>query len=567
MKKLALFLICIAVMLSGCNSPEPVTEAAIKPLSELTLPEEFRLADDLAQLGGTLFALKDGAIYSCDLETGENVKLTDGEYKYCSVNGDRAYFYNPATGEVASYGEENAPAETVSCPSLICEAMGFAATDNYFAAHIPEQIIVCSKNGEAYKTNKVNQLVCEIKEFKEDTILLTSMTLMGTRTKISEHYLDKGGIRELYSVENTPDLLEATYCEYLDSLLSVFSSYSDISLNGISATGDKTQPTVRMMPCHKDDRITVSENVLCIIGKENVIVRDLANPPQTINVVCFGKPAVLPAGEQYERETGVHINFISYGGDDAAIVAMKLLANDADADIFCMMDFSVSDIFRQDAYTDLYDYPQLKERFESNTFASYVATQDGKCFGVPVGTTYTSKDGSTSLIGETDEFYIQTVIEPYANSAQLSVKYIFENVIAPRGEYLDPDGDKLYEVFRWLYDHPEDPVENPIYPGNMSLISANHMVLNRASKQKDLAVDFLCYVFDVQSGKISVDGYNTAYCYPDVENIEEAYLNRNRIRGIIRLPIDRLMATDGSDEAIRKLAKEVAREYSMILNG
>lgn len=95
MKKLALFLICIAVMLSGCNSPEPVTEAAIKPLSELTLPEEFRLADDLAQLGGTLFALKDGAIYSCDLETGENVKLTDGEYKYCSVNGDRAYFYNP----------------------------------------------------------------------------------------------------------------------------------------------------------------------------------------------------------------------------------------------------------------------------------------------------------------------------------------------------------------------------------------------------------------------------------------------------------------------------------------
>ncbi len=573
MKRFFTILLSLALsltMLAGCKDTQDpkVTENSFTPASDITLGGEFYAADDLTQLRNKLFALKDGAIYCADLITGESSKISDGSYKYCSVNGELAYFYDPAAGDVAAYDVSGALVSTVNCPSLVCEAKGFAATDNYFAVHISNQIIICDKQGAEYKKNDISNFAVEIHEFKSDDILMTLCDSVGSRMRICVHYLEKGGTKDIYRLDYLADINDVCYSEYEDTVIAVLNDYYDNSIVTVSPTGDKELPTTRISRCPVGGKLTVSGNVMCAVGDDEILIRDFDNSPESLTVLQFGSESELrTVFRQFEKETGTVINIVSYGGDDAAVVYMKMMAGDKDVDLYAVMPLSIPHVYRQDAYVELYDYPQLKERFESNAFAKHLATYDGKCFGVPYNARYEDKD-TFSVKGMEEDMITSGWLSSYSENGRLTTKYIHEEINIMTGEYSDPDGEKLYEIMRWLYDHPDDPFENPIYPHEISLVYGDFLVLNRRSEKKDEAVKLLAHVFDMYSEAKMAEDVDVKHIYPEVENVENAYNGAHRTRELINvLSIDKILATDGSDEALRKLAKDTAAKFNMVING
>lgn len=262
------------------------------------------------------------------------------------------------------------------------------------------------------------------------------------------------------------------------------------------------------------------------------------------------KHSLKTVGDEFAEDNGISIKYIFFESEDEIRnLDIMLMANDTKIDVYCTTTLDVAKYIRLGYYTDLGQYDNLKALIESNSVVKYVSDFDGEYIGIPAFPRYDNK-------------------QRYLYMSPMLLTYYFENIDGFTGEYLDPNGEKLFEVFKYLYANDGDIVEYPLEEVDFICVTCEeYMIMSPFSEHKDLAAKYLECMFEF---------YKTArpYPYPSLDDVsfENAYLDWRSMHYYVREPItlacrDELLATDGSDEALRKLAKEAAREVRQRLEG
>ncbi len=311
-----------------------------------------------------------------------------------------------------------------------------------------------------------------------------------------------------------------------------------------------------------------SDNALTQEDVNDLLAGDAAQPPEAsssaLTIMYYGVCDDLELMvAEFEKERSLDSNLLHYEREDVGKVETKLMAGDSDVDLFYSSSVNVSAVVRVGAFADMYTFPQLKERIESDEFAKFVSTYDGKCFGVPLQCVYGSKDLSINPSMSVFPSYSEEAMAWY-NHGNLMAKYSSYEINAVKEEYYDLDGEKLYEIFRWLYDNPDDPFENPVYPEEYKTADSEYLIMNTESRNKELAAEFCAYVFDRMSG---AEESGITHYYPKLEGYENVTASWNRYDSLILPTVSDITATDGSEESLRKLAEETAREIRKHIQG
>lgn len=264
---------------------------------------------------------------------------------------------------------------------------------------------------------------------------------------------------------------------------------------------------------------------------------------------------------EFEKEYGWKINIIDYDIEkDYYALQTKLLAKDPDIDLIWSQTLDIFTLIHTEYYEDLGKYDSLRTRLDSNAFTKYACSYNGKYFGISVYPTFDAKD-----VGYDVAFTIR--------------RYMMRNINLVERTYDDPDGEEFFEVLKHYYKYPDDPKDCRFYEGEYPEIMSQYMILSPYSNDKENAVKFLERVFDYINGDIqyedSIGKVLTANTpYPDVskEELEGVYLIWQHIDADdttkpLGDALTEALKSDGSDETLRKLAQEAAREVRRRLEG
>lgn len=255
-------------------------------------------------------------------------------------------------------------------------------------------------------------------------------------------------------------------------------------------------------------------------------------------------------GDKLAEDHGLKIKYICFEGEDEIRnLDTMLMAGDTKIDVFFSSNLDVGKYIRHGYYTDLSQFENLKSLIESNNVVRYAVDFDGEYIAIP-----------TTVIYDHKQKYL------YMSPALLT--YFFENIDAFTGTYSDPDGEKLFEVFKHIYQNNGDEVEYPLEHVDFTcVVSEGYVMMSPFAEHKDVASLYLEYVFDYFKDA-------PPYPYPENDDVsfENAYLNWRSMHYYVREPItlavrEELLKTDGSDEALRELAREAARQVRMRLEG
>lgn len=255
-------------------------------------------------------------------------------------------------------------------------------------------------------------------------------------------------------------------------------------------------------------------------------------------------------GDKFAEDNGISIKYIIFENEDEIKnLDVMLMANDTKIDIYCTTTLDVAKYIRLGYYIDLGQYENLRTLIESNSVVKYVSEFDGKYIGIPAFPRYDNKESF---------LYMSPVL----------LTYFFETIDGFSGTYSDPDGERLFEVFKYLYENDGDIVEYPLKEVDYVCVTSEHYIMmSPYSEHKDLAARYLECMFE---------HYQSAppYPYPDLNDVsfENAYLDWRSMHYYVREPItiacrDKLLSTDGSDKALRDLAREAAKQVRMRLEG
>lgn len=285
---------------------------------------------------------------------------------------------------------------------------------------------------------------------------------------------------------------------------------------------------------------------------------------EAITIAFWGGGIDLPyIIEQYMSKVA-NVNIIEFSvADDVTLLNTKLMAQDTDIDIFYTMSIDTFTYVNMSYYEDLSQFDILKERFESNNCAGRAAEYDGKYIGVPL-----------------DVYYVNYA--EVENPNDTLSRYLAANLSTGKGEFKDKDSEELYKVLRFFYDNPDDPKEGSPYTQDFEMLGGEYLIMNPSSQKKTKAAEFLAYCFDVLNGDIEIN-YDRkesgtvikaiAYPYLELESTDEIRLKWDYQSWSIIEPLRmawndvRDGKTDGSDEALRKLAQDAARNVIMRLEG
>ncbi len=256
---------------------------------------------------------------------------------------------------------------------------------------------------------------------------------------------------------------------------------------------------------------------------------------------------------EFEELYQVKVNVISYTENKWDDMLTKLLAQDGDFDLFIPVSGDIADAIRVGAYEDLSQYEGLSSRIASNKLVNMVSCINGTVIGVP--------------------YHIDIHHSKDAFTADTYFKYLYKNVNLFTSEYKDPDGEEYFEVLKHLFNDPEDTKENPYYDFDYYNAQVGYLFMNKYSKNKDMAEKFLCMLFDYANRDLIHEEYYVP-TYPE-EYDESAEYTPSWLYWEIDLaePLgDAMVAvingeTDGSEEALLKLAQEAARGFRMRLEG
>lgn len=251
----------------------------------------------------------------------------------------------------------------------------------------------------------------------------------------------------------------------------------------------------------------------------------------------------------YEEKYGVDVNVIKYADDNEwNKFATKLLSQDSDFDLFMPVEAQLGSVIRNGLYQDLSAYEDVSSRIESNSLTNMISSVEGGLIGVPC--------------------YTQTFSSTNSSGADTLFKYCYKNVNLYMGVNSDTEGEELFEVLKHHYGHPDDEKENAFYDFEYNEALTSYVFMNKFSQKKEQAAEFLCFLFDVFNNDIE----STVYLlYPLIEDGSEyvpswLYYTYEFVEPIANA-FEATLESDGSDEALRKLAQEAIRGMRMRLEG
>ncbi len=283
----------------------------------------------------------------------------------------------------------------------------------------------------------------------------------------------------------------------------------------------------------KDEGITV---LLC--GPNTLIVEELAR--------------------EYENLYGINVNIKKYGEGSWDRFTTKVLSQDDDFDLFMPVLYQIAPIVRSGVYQKLNGYENIKSRIKGIDATEMLSNLDGTYIALPM---------SVQLFSTTDT--VDVLGNPIDRDYTLD-KYMFKHLDLFADTFTDPDGEEFFEVLKHFYNNPDETKpEKELYDFEINYASAEYLFLNRYSKNKDEAVDFLCFLFDQMS--VESDSLGSLWLYPEVEKgveyTPEWIYTTYEYWSVMRATVTEVHETDGSDETLRQMAEEAARELRRRLEG
>lgn len=283
----------------------------------------------------------------------------------------------------------------------------------------------------------------------------------------------------------------------------------------------------------KDEGITV---LLC--GPNTLIVEELAR--------------------EYENLYGINVNIKKYGEGSWDRFTTKVLSQDDDFDLFMPVLYQIAPIVRSGVYQKLNGYENIKSRIKGIDATEMLSNLDGTYIALPM---------SVQLFSTTDT--VDVLGNPIDRDYTLD-KYMFKHLDLFADTFTDPDGEEFFEVLKHFYNNPDETKpEKELYDFEINYASAEYLFLNRYSKNKDEAVDFLCFLFDQMS--VESDSLGSLWLYPEVEKgveyTPEWIYTTYEYWSVMRATVTEVHETDGSDETLRQMAEEASRELRRRLEG
>lgn len=252
---------------------------------------------------------------------------------------------------------------------------------------------------------------------------------------------------------------------------------------------------------------------------------------------------------EFEKAYQTKVNVISYTESRWDNMLTKLLANDSDFDLFVPIDGDLADTVRMNAYEDLSQYEEISSRISSNSLISSLSEFEDSVVGLP--------------------YRLELHYSGDRPAAGTYFKYFHKNVNLFTNEYKDADGEEYFEVLKHLYNNPEDSKDNSYYDFDYHYAHVNYLFLNKYSANKDLAIKFMCTVYDYANKDLTGEYY--VDIYPEYEEGIEYYPLWLFWDYQLAEPLGDAMTSvkecDGSEETIRKLAEEAVKGFRMRLEG
>ncbi len=303
--------------------------------------------------------------------------------------------------------------------------------------------------------------------------------------------------------------------------------------------------TLALIGCGRSDKPTFEEKNNMLAGiTEDEIVDD------ALTIILCGSNTydVEVAVSEFEKTYGLDVNVVSYGEGEWDKFAAKAMSQDSDFDLFMPVPAYIASIVRSGVYQELNDYSDIKARLESNSLTKMISLLDNTLIGVPCAT-------QLSYTGNVD-------------AAMTVFKYCYKNINLFTGEYSDEEGEEFFEVLKNRYSNPDDSRENAYYDFDYHSVAAQYVFMNRYSEKKELAEDFMCLLFDILNKDVDSQANLT---YPEIESDAEytpdwLFYSSDYIDPLGDA-ISAALDTDGSDEALRRLAEKAANDVSMRMEG
>lgn len=283
----------------------------------------------------------------------------------------------------------------------------------------------------------------------------------------------------------------------------------------------------------KDEGITV---LLC--GPNTLIVEELAR--------------------EYENLYGINVNIKKYGEGSWDRFTTKVLSQDDDFDLFMPVLYQIAPIVRSGVYQKLNGYENIKSRIKGIDATEMLSNLHGTYIALPMRVQLFSTTDTVDVLGN-----------PIDRDYTLH-KYLYKHLDLFADTFTDPDGEEFFEVLKHFYNNPDETKpEKELYDFEINYASAEYLFLNKYSKNKDEAVDFLCFLFDQMS--VESDSLGSLWLYPEVEKgveyTPEWIYTTYEYWSVMRATVTEVHETDGSDETLRQMAEEAARELRRRLEG
>ena len=554
-----------------------ITYDSYTPAEDIALPVESSRIEDVLQIGKNLFIVSDDKVYSLDLESGESAEFCGAEF--AATYGESLFTYYPESGKISEYSTSG---ELVSEQTLIVrseelEVEGFYVTDDYyvfvcldssgnvsftqynaFDRETSEEICSYNETATSYRVQRVYS------SYKKNSLLKAEANSLDPRNAdIYELNFDDAKATMLTTVSFDADpsytTYDIAYNKKKDTVIALIGPKSSADTSALRITEfalDSTDNVIQqkffITPADNSKYfVCVYENIVTAICSADNEYRylDYLNPPESITLACSFASLYNDVISGFEKETGILVRTVNYGADSSDRLDFKLMAGDTDFDLFIPVYKNQHKYFNAGMYEDLSNYDSLKQRLDGNLAAGFISGLGDTYVGMPISIgPYISKetypgDGS-----------------PRAYSIVMSeLLYLANNVNVTTGTYLDPDGDELYKLLKFIYDNPNGNEDEMPFSDDCMLISCEFVIMNPSSKNKENCVKFLEYLFDTkESSYIHLDSTENvysfwkSYAWSYVEPVFDAANSISRC--------------DGKNSTIKDIAREAAAEVDMRLN-
>ena len=275
----------------------------------------------------------------------------------------------------------------------------------------------------------------------------------------------------------------------------------------------------------------------------------------TIASLAQMRTQVSVAISEFEKIYGLKVKIIEFDLEKGEFYMLdtKLMAGDTDIDVFFSAGLDMFKYIQKGCFVDLSQYDSLRTRIESNGYTNRTCRYEDKLFGISTWP-FTSNEISSAWI------------------------YMIKHVNLIKESYTDVDGDEFFELLKIYYNNQDDYYGGNLYDRNeYYCILDEYFLISPYSQNKDTAVLLLEVVFDYLNGthqSVRANGLTAEpeRAYPQNADMSNTYFYFEHIDSDSFIePLwdayDAVPTTDGSDEALRKLAKDAAREVRQRLEG